>query len=123
MPFDSFFAVSAKVAHDLCLFIDESCELLPFQLDHLSLLVCNVTCVVSALDEKKSRHKPEMPDWIDEYVFHPNRWEYSLFKIPQTSIKEVLCVEGLADPEDEFKGAVEKLGLKGFEFRKLWSDE
>ncbi|MCC7420138.1 MAG: hypothetical protein IT428_07660 [Planctomycetaceae bacterium] len=120
-PYRTVLAVAPKAATELCTFIDQSCEGLPMECDGMNLLLCNVTCVVNALDRKKSKHKEGLPHWIDEYVFHPNRFEYSLFKIPETAMSEVLCVEGLSAPHDEFKGRVEMLGLKGLIFQKLWS--
>jgi hypothetical protein len=115
------FAVIQTAARKVVTFLDQSCEGLPMECDDDKLLLCNVTCVVNGLDTKKSRHKEGMPDWIEEYVFHPHRFEYSLFKIPETAMSEILCVEGLAAPEDEFKGTVEKHGLKGLKFKKIWS--
>lgn len=117
----SIFALSQKSAPQVVTFLDQSCECLPLECDGDKFLVCNVTCVVNALDQKQSRHKEGLPHWIEEYVFHPRRFEYSLFKIPETAMSEVLCVEGLLAPEDEFKGTVEKLGLKGLKFKRIWS--
>jgi hypothetical protein len=113
--------VTLRAATDLVTFIDQSCEGLPLKCDGEDFLVCNVTCVVSALDQKQSSHKEGLPHWIDNYVFHPHRFEYSLFKIPETAMREILCVEGLAAPEAEFKGAVEKHGLKGLNFKQIWT--
>jgi hypothetical protein len=113
--------VTLKAATELCTFIDQSCEGLPLECDGETFLVCNVTCVVNALNQKQSRHKEGLPHWIEEYVFHTQRFEYSLFKIPETALGEVLCVEGLSAPEDEFKGAVEKYGLTGLIFKKIWT--
>ena len=121
MSFGAVIAVTQKAATELVTFIDQSCEGLPLECDGDRFLVCNITCVVNALDTKQSRHKEGLPHWIEEYVFHPHRFEYSLFKIPETAMSEILCVEGLAAPEDEFKGAVEKHGLKGLTFKKIWS--
>jgi hypothetical protein len=115
------YAVTQEAAPKVVTFLDQSCETLPLECDGVRLLVCNVTCVVNALDEKQSRHKEGLPHWIEEYVFHPNRFEYSLFKIPETAMSEILCVEGLVAREDEFKGTVEKHGLKGLKFKKIWS--
>jgi hypothetical protein len=36
---------------------------------------------------------------------------------------EILTVEGLASPDDEFKPLVEKYELKGLRFEELWSSE
>ena len=117
------FAVSKDAAPSIVKFLDQSCEVLPLPLGDRTLLLCNVTFVLNCLDEIKSRHKPGLPHWMEEYVFHPHRFEYSLFKIPQTSMSEVLCAEGLVDGDDGFKATVEKLGLKGLRFQELWSDE
>jgi hypothetical protein len=121
MSFGAVMAVTLNAATELVTFLDESCEGLPLECDGEKFLVCNVTCVVSALDQKQSQHKEGLPHWIEEYVFHRHRFEYSLFKIPETAMSEILCVEGLAAPEDEFKGAVEKLGLNGLKFNKIWT--
>jgi len=121
MSFGAVMAVPLGVATQLVGFIDESCEGLPLECDGEKFLLCNVTCVVNALDQQKSRHKEGLPHWIEEYAFHPHRFEYSLFKIPETAMGEILCVEGLTSPEDEFKGTVEKYGLKGLKFKKVWS--
>ncbi len=121
MSFGAVLAVTPKAAADLVTFIDQSCELLPLECDGEEVLICNVTCVVSALDRKRSRHAEGLPHCIEEYVFHSHRFEYSLFKIPETAMSEVLCVEGLVAPEDEFKGTVEKLCLTGLRFTELWS--
>jgi Uma2 family endonuclease len=121
LGYPALFAVAGEAASDLVTFIDQSCEGLPINCGGARFLVCNVTCVVNALDTKKSRHAEGVPHFIEEYAFHSGRFEYSLFKIPETAESEILCVEGLAAPEDEFKGTVEKLGLKGLVFRKIWS--
>jgi hypothetical protein len=121
MSFGAVFAVTQKVATAVVGFMDQSCEGLAMECDGELFLICNVTSVVNALDTKKSRHKDGLPHWIEEYVFHVRRFEYSLFKIPETAVSEILCVEGLGDPEDEFKGTVEKLGLKGVKFEKIWT--
>jgi hypothetical protein len=116
------FAVNTDTTILLNNILEQSCEMLPLQVeDHDELLLWNVTCVVNCLNKKASRHREGLPHWIEEYVFHPHRFDYSLFKIPETSLSEVLCVEGLAAPEDEFKGAVEKHGLKGLKFKKIWT--
>jgi len=47
----------------------------------------------------------------------------TIFKIPQTRQSEVLVVEGLKAPEEEFRYTVEKSGLKGLLFTELWLDD
>ena len=118
-----WFAVTKECAHKIVTFLDQSCETLPLPVeDSGELLFCNVTEVVNCLDKKQSEAKP-YPGTYKKYVFHPDRWNFSLFKIPETAPWEVLCVEGVTDPNDEFKGTVERLGLTGIKFQKLWSDE
>ena len=46
----------------------------------------------------------------------------TVVQIPEPRCPRILCVEGLADPEDEFKGTVEKHALKGLKFEKIWSE-
>ncbi len=121
MFFPAAFCVTREAAPHLVTFLDQSCETLPLDVEGEQLFLCNVTCVANCLDKKASRHKAGLPHWIEEYQFHPHRFEFSLFKIPETATAEVLCVEGLAAPEDEFKGAVEKAGLKGLKFEKIWT--
>lgn len=119
----SVFCVSEDAAPSIVTFLDQSCEVLPLPLGDRKLLMCNVTFVLNCLDEDKSRHKPGLPHWIEEYAFHPQRFEYSLFKIPQSSMSEVLCVEGLIGGDDGFKATVDRLGLRGLRFQELWSDD
>jgi hypothetical protein len=121
MSFGAVMAVTLMTATELVKFLDESCECLSLECDGEKFLLCNVTCVVDALDKRKSRHAEGLPHWIEEYAIHPRRFEYSLFKIPETAVGEILCVEGLAGPDDEFKATVEKRGMKGLKFKKLWS--
>jgi hypothetical protein len=116
------FAVTLEAAQKVVTFLDQSCETLPLYYQEGKLLICNVINVLNCLDKKNSRHKPGIPDWIDNYVFHPRRFEYSLFKIPETRMSEVLCVEGIAAPGDEFKGRVESLGLTGLRFQRIWAE-
>jgi hypothetical protein len=110
-------------ARPIVTFLDQSCEVLPLKCEGVGkLLLCNVTHVVNCLDKTKSEPFPDMPGQFLRLVFHPKRFGYSLFRIPETRMGEILCVEGLSDPEDEFKATVEKLGLTGLRFKRIWSD-
>jgi hypothetical protein len=46
--------------------------------------------------------------------------EVPLFKIPETRRGEILTIEGMKDPEDEFKYRVESGGYEGLKFELLW---
>jgi hypothetical protein len=114
-------AVKHEVAEKIVTFLDQSCETLPLVAEEEGpFILVNVISVVNCLNKKKSRHKRGLPHWIDEYAFHANRFEYSVFKLPETGMSEILCVEGLVAAEDEFKGTVEKYGLTGLKFEQLW---
>ena len=61
---------------------------------------------------------------IRRHAFHADRLpEVPLFKIPETCRAEILTVEGMKDPDDEFKPRVERLGLKGLIFKEISRDE
>ena len=91
------------------------------------LYALNVLECVNALDKEKS-------EWylgsagqkisLRKYAFHRNRMpESSLFKVPEDNYSSVLTYVGLKDPEDEFIGRYQALGLTGLIFEELWSDE
>jgi len=115
------FAVSTDTAQQIVTFLDQSCETLPLDVEGDKLLLCNVTCVLNCLNKQASRHKPGLPHWIEKCEFHSHRFDNSLFKLPETAMSEILCVEGPAALEDEFKGTVEKLGLTGLRFERVWT--
>jgi hypothetical protein len=114
--------VALDALHDL---LEWSGELLPLPFENKLYHVVNVTGCFNALDTRRTRWRYEKgrPP-IDRYAFHRKRLtETPLFKIPETCKSEMLTCEGLNDPEHEFKGRVEQLGLKGLIFEELWSSE
>jgi hypothetical protein len=103
-------------------FLDQAGEQLPLSYENRKLVLLNVTYVLNCLDHKRSRFVANMPHMIDEYVFYADRLDYSLFKIPETRMSEMLCVEGGAAPEAEFKAMVEQHGLRGLRFERIWAN-
>jgi hypothetical protein len=105
--------------------LERSGELLPLPHKDKMYHVLNVTGCFNVLDEKHTQwryEKGSLP--ITRYAFHAKRLtEAPLFKIPETCKYEILTCEGLNDPEHEFKGRVERLGLKGLIFEELWNSE
>ena len=85
-------------------------------------MVANITYVIECLDKKNSVYDPQFPHIIDKYVFHIDRLDYSLFKIPQHP-GIIFTVQGLTSADHEFKPLVEMHSLKGLHFEKVWSDE
>jgi hypothetical protein len=119
-PLANTFAMERDAAVVLQLPLDQSCEQLMLPFEHRKLIVMNVTYVLECLDTKKSKYDPDTPHHIDKFVFHADRLDYSLFKIPQNP-QWIFTVEGLAAPDDEFKPLVENHGLKGVRFQEVWS--
>ncbi len=100
-------------------------SLLPLPFKDKLYHVLNVTECVNVLDDHKTEWLYENGIGpIKKYAFHAGRLtEAPLFKIPETCRSEILTLEGIKDPEDEFKGRVERLGLKGLIFEEIWSNE
>jgi hypothetical protein len=115
------FEDSAAAKVQLCL--DQAGQQFKLPFENRKLIVLNVTYVINCLDKKQSDFDPDLPHMIDKYVFHGDRLDYSLFKIPETMHAEIFTVEGLASPDDEFKPLVEKYGLKGLRFEEVWSSD
>jgi hypothetical protein len=105
--------------------LEMSGELLPMPYKDKLYHVLNVTACVNVLDHHKTEwlyEKGRLP--IKTYAFHKCRFtEAPLFKIPETCKTEILTLEGLKDADDEFKGRVERLGLKGLIFEEVWTDQ
>lgn len=98
-------------------------ELLPLPYQGEEFTVLNVLQCIDCLDQERSE---ERPGYYTKYVFHPDKLAQvpsTLFKIPQTHRGEILVVEGLRAPHEEFRYAVERAGLKGLLFTERWSDE
>lgn len=105
--------------------LEMSGELLPLPYKDRLYHVLNVTECVNVLDDQRTQwlyEKGRPP--IKTYAFHKSRFtEAPLFKIPETCKSEILTFEGLKDADDEFKGRVERLGLKGLTFEEVWTDQ
>lgn len=119
------FVADATACDSLLDLLEYSCELLPLPWEGNILQVVNVTACLNVLDNAVTKwvfgKTTGKPIRIAEYVFKGNRFtEDPLFKIPETCRGEVLTIEGLKDPEDEFKFTVESKGLVGLAFDLLW---
>lgn len=118
--------VDESARRQLADLLEMSGELLPLPHKAEVFHVLNVMECVNALDE-------DTTEWIygsatgvridiRRYSFHARRFlEVPLFKIPETSAADILTIEGMKDPDDEFKGRVERLGLTGLCFEEIWS--
>lgn len=103
-------------------------ELLPLKYSGQSYNLVNVLECVNCLDEQKTKWVTGKTTGakirIADYHFNKERLsESTIFKIPETALAEILCVEGLKDPADEFKYQVDSRRLKGLRFEELWSDD
>lgn len=106
--------------------LELSGELLPLQNGKQTVYAVNVTECVNCLDEEKTKwiigKSTGARIGIEKYAFFAERLSESpVFKIPETSKSEILTVEGMKDPEDEFKPRVESLGLDGLKFELIWT--
>lgn len=119
------FVVDATALEQVRDLLEMSCELLPLYYKDNLYHVLNVTECINVLDDQRTQwvyEKGRLP--IKTYAFHKSRFaETPLFKIPETCRSEILTIEGLKDPDDEFKGRVERLGLKGLNFEEVWTDQ
>ncbi len=101
----------------------EAGELLPLFYRDDQFTVLNVLQCVDCLDHSLSE---KQPGHYIKYVFQSDQLAQvssTIFKIPQTRQSEVLVVEGLRAPEEEFRYTVEMAGLKGLVFTELWHDD
>ena len=117
------FAVAEKTINaysTLDNFFEQSGEKLPFVYKGQKFFVFNCTNCLSALDEKNTIYRSGRTS-IKEYAFIPTRFHFSLFTVPDSH--ELLAVEGLSDPFDEFKGYVEENKLTGLMFEEVWKDK
>lgn len=100
-------------------------ELLPLFYEGEEYTILNITECINCLDSEKTRWERAQKGkrlWPNKYVFHPDRFSESMiFKIPETCKAEVLLVEGLHEPEYEFRNVVLQAGLTGLVFEELWS--
>lgn len=96
-----------------------------------SVYSCNPTLNIlqcpNCLDAKGSEwvygKSTGKPIRITGYSFYRKRFsESTIFKIPEFVRGAVFAIEGIKDPEDEFKHIVEARGLSGLIFQKVWEE-
>lgn len=103
-------------------------EILPIRLDSGEALnILNVTEVANALNHEatvfRKDRQSNSPMGVIQYAFSPMRLnQSSIFKVPETARTDVLTVSGrFPNPEDELYAAYSLSGLKGLNFREVWS--
>jgi hypothetical protein len=116
------FSLDEQSLHVLGPIVGQCGEMLPIRFEGRALYAVNITSVVDCIDMELSDYN-ELTCWFQKYAFREERFQRTLFKIPQTTAGEVLTVEGVWDPEREFKPLVEKHRLSGLLFRPLWSND
>ncbi len=98
-------------------------ELLPLPYKGETYFVLNVLECIDCLDGDSSKWTLTAGGdriGVAKYMFYKNRFsESSIFKIPETARGELLTVSG-RDEDVEFKSIVERAGLKGILFEKVW---
>ena len=116
------FSLDERSFENLSPIVREAGEMLPIPFDGRVLYAVNITSVVDCIDLEHSDYS-ELTCWFQKYAFREECFQTTLFKIPQTDAAEVLTVEGIGDPNREFKPLVEKHQLSGLLFRPLWSSD
>lgn len=114
-----------KATDILLTFLEMAGELLPLFYQGQTFTILNVTECINCLDDTNTKwvygETTGAKIRIEKYAFYPDRFsESTIFKIPETHKGEILVVEGLKDPEDEFKYTVENAGLQGIIFEQIW---
>ena len=103
-------------------------ELLPLPYKGEVYAILNVTECIDCVDRERTdwRRTPDgriLTSGTEKFAFRPTRFSESpIFKFPEDCFG-VYVVEGLLDPEEEFREIVRREGLKGLEFEEIWSDE
>jgi hypothetical protein len=120
------FVTDGEARKKLLSILEMGGELLPINHKGETLHLFNALECVNCLNDEATSwiygEKTGAKIMISRYQFFPDRFsESTLFKIPETRLGEILTVSGIRDREDEFKGCVEDLGLKGIIFEELWS--
>lgn len=116
---------TAKATKILATFLEMSGELLPLPYQEEEFTILNITECINCLDHTNTKwvygETTGAKIRIEEYAFHPDRFsESTIFKIPETCKTQILVIEGLKNPEDEFKHIVEETGLLGIDFEQIW---
>ena len=122
------FVIDAQATDKLRAVLKMAGELLPIEYEDTGLSLFNALECVNCLDGQETKWVLGKTTGtrirIVEYHFRSDRLsESSIFKIPETAKAEILCIEGMKDPEDEFKAQVEAAGFTGLLFDELWSGD
>ncbi len=94
---------------------------LPYEGREFKLL--NVTACVNCLDHDRTEYLMAGAERgaPTKYVFRADHMlEYPIFKVPEAPLVSMFCPEWSVDPQEEFKAAVEELGLTGLIFKLVW---
>jgi hypothetical protein len=113
-------ALSPRACQALARFLEPAGELLPLRSQDPRLdgwYVFNATTIVDALDEDRSVvHRNAVSGRITvirRYEFHSERLTAPVFKTPSIG-SELYCLRSVVNE-------VERAGLRGFGFKKVWS--
>jgi hypothetical protein len=100
-------------------------ELLPLPYKGREFGVVNITECIDALDADASTWltypETQEPFRVERPVFRLDRLGGTLFKVPETSFEAMYCWEDSKNAQDQFKGVVEREGLSGLVFERLYS--
>ncbi|HEX8341432.1 MAG TPA: hypothetical protein VF624_11035 [Tepidisphaeraceae bacterium] len=102
-------------------FYNPGIQLIPFSYQNAKYWIINILDVVACLDEERSESDKARLWAIEHYVFRPDRFTRSLFKLPIHRSSAPYCVDDDKDPDWSFKTIYDRHGMNGLKFKLLWS--
>src|SRR5262245_57645061 len=129
MPDSGALIVHPRAIDVLRPLLDEAGELLPVHYKKETYHFLHVTRYIDALDTAAT--KLHSDGEIKRYAFNPNKLaDVTLFKIATQTWKgetildlELYLAEGHRGPDYDFRALLKEHGLRGLEFKKVWSSE
>jgi hypothetical protein len=124
--FGSDLITSPKATAALRHLLEAAGELLPLPYEGEEYTVLNILRTVDCVDTNRTRRFPWRGDRyvLQEVAVQRLRESPSvLFKFPQPSPPGVHVVEGLLDPDQEFRAVASQHDLKGLLFIERWNDQ
>jgi hypothetical protein len=121
------FAIDSYASTVLRPILENTCELMPFLPYNGEIFFrMNVLKRIDCLDREKTKWAVNkltgaQSTQIEQYSFDSARFtNSSIFRLQKGPM--ILALDGLSEPESEFKSIVQREGLTGLKFEELWSE-
>ena len=120
-----FLITDEKATDALYTLFEMAGEMLPLPHGGESYTVLNVTQCIDCLDHDRTTWSTSRKGErlrIEHYEFSKfHLSETPIFKIPEEDRTAIYVVEGITDPDEEFREIAEREGLQGVIFEEVWS--